>query len=91
MGKEVPRTPDAHISPAKSISFSKDDETGLFRKSVQGYTANHLEHTTKKSGKPSVDEELYELSTSDDYEYMFEVTGPGGKDYKLYFKKHTKV
>lgn len=91
MGKEKPRKPDAHISPAKSISFSKDDETGLFRKIEQNYTANHLDHTTKKSGKASVNEELYALSTEDDYEYMFEVSGPGGKQHKLYFKRHVKA
>ena len=27
MPKAIPRKPDAHISPAKSVSFSKDDET----------------------------------------------------------------
>ena len=88
MAKPIPRKPDAHYSNGKSVSFTRDTETKLFRKIEQEYRFNHLANITKKLGKPEISEELYELSSENDHEYMFEVSGPDGKQHKLYFKKH---
>ena len=51
---------------------------------------NHLDHVSKKIGKPEVSEDLYELSTSDSYEFMFEISAPGGTTQTLYFRKVEK-
>lgn len=90
MAKNIARKPGAHKSEGVTTSFSRDEKTGLYRKTQQKYNVNHLDHVSKKIGNPEVSEELYEISSEDDYEYKFEVSAPGGGVHTLYFRKHKK-
>ena len=90
MAKVIARKPDADVSEGVTVSFSRDQETGLFRKIEQKYSVSHLDYITKKIGKPEVSEDLYELSTSDSYEFKFEISAPGGTTQTLYFQKVEK-
>lgn len=87
MAKVIARKPDVHITESTTVSFSKDDETGLFIKTEQVTRTNLLDYTTKKIGKPRISKPVYELTTSDKWDYSFDVTGPDGKPCTLYFKK----
>ena len=88
MAKPIARKKGVHKSEGVTDSFSRDDKTGLYRKTEQKYRVNHLDHVSKKIGKPEDEEELYEISSEEDYEYKFEVSAPGGGSHILYFKKH---
>jgi hypothetical protein len=88
VAKPIARKKGVHKSEGTTVSFSRDDKTGLYRKSEQKYRVNHLDHVSKKIGKPEDSEELYEISTEEEYDYKFEVSAPGGKNHILYFKKH---
>lgn len=84
MAKLIPRKPDAHVSNGDSISFTKDDETGLFRKVTQTAAFNHLEHTVKKV-KKEVSKKLYKVGDENNWDYKFEVTLPNGNPTTVYF------
>ena len=90
MAKPIARKKGVHKSEGVTVSFSRDDETGLYRKTEQKYRVNHLDHVSKKIGKPEELEELYELSSEDSYDYKFEVSAPGGGTHVLYFKLYKK-
>jgi hypothetical protein len=87
MAKVIARKSDAHKSESISLSFTKDSATGLYKKVEQKVKYSHLDHITKKLGKPIVDENLYELSDESDYDHTFELTTPSGKPYIMYLKK----
>jgi len=89
MGKVIARKPGVHIRENTTISFSKDDETGLFVKTEQDTRTNILDYTTKKIGKPRISKPVYELANSKKYDYSFDITDPDGKPMTLYFKKKT--
>ena len=84
MAKLIPRKPDAHVSNGESISFTKDDKTGLFKKVIQTSAFNHLEHTVKKL-KKEVSDKLYKVGNEENWDYKFEVTLPSGKPTIVYF------
>ena len=88
MAKPIARKKGVDRSEGTTVSFSKDDETGLFRKTEQKFRVNHIDHVSKKIGNLEVSKELYELSDEEDYDYKFEVSAPGGGNHTLYFKKH---
>ena len=88
LAKPIARKKGVHKSEGVTVSFSKDDKTGLFRKTEQKYRVNHLDHVSKKIGDPEVSDDMYELCDETNFEHKFEVSGPGGKFYTLYFKKH---
>ena len=90
MAKPIARKKGAHKSEGVTVSFSKDDETGLFRKTEQKYRVNHLDHVSKKIGQPEESKEFYKISNADDFDYMFEVSAPGGGTHVLYFKQVKK-
>ncbi len=87
MAKPIARKKGVHKSEGVTISFSRDDSTGLYRKVEQKYRVNHLDHVSKKIGKPEPSEDLYEISNEDDYDHKFEVSAPGGGTHTLYFKR----
>lgn len=91
MAKPIARKPDAHKSESTSLSFKKDPETGYYRKIEQKLRYHHLDHVTKKIGKPVVHEDFYEISTQDDFDHKFSVTGPDGKPFVLYLKKLEEI
>ena len=88
MGKCIARRRGVHVTDSTSISFKKDSESGLYHKIELDIKMRHLDHTTKKSGKPRISEEMYCIGTVDNWDYQFEVTGPGGKPYMIYFVEH---
>lgn len=88
MARVIPRDPDATTSDGTSISFTKDDETGLFRKVETVVNFNLIDYTSKKK-EVIKSEDLYELSDEKNWDYKFELTDPNGKLQKIYFKKHT--
>ena len=87
MAKVVAHRKGDNITESNSISFSKDPETGYYRKIEQGIKSYHKEHKTKKAGKSKVSEEFYCLGDESNWNYKFEVSGPDGKPYMVYFKK----
>ena len=90
MAKVIARRSGVHKSESTSISFKKDLERGLYKKIEHDIRSNHLEHTTKKSGKPRVSEEWYELGDESNWDYMFEVSGPGNNLLTVYFRKFSE-
>tara|TARA_A100001011_G_scaffold249702_1_gene258008 strand:- start:109 stop:387 length:279 start_codon:yes stop_codon:yes gene_type:complete len=87
MAKVTAHRKGDNITESNSISFSKDPETGLFKKIEQGIKSYHKEHKTKTAGKQKVSEELYCLGDESNWDYMFEVSGPDDKQHTIYFKK----
>jgi len=87
MAKVTAHRKGDNITESKSISFSKDLESGFYRKIEQGIKSYHKEHKTKKAGKSKVSEELYRLSNETDWDYKFEVSGFDGKPCTVYFKE----
>tara|TARA_Y100000592_G_scaffold92987_1_gene155489 strand:- start:2541 stop:2810 length:270 start_codon:yes stop_codon:yes gene_type:complete len=87
MGKVIARKPGAHVAEGTTVSFSRDNETGLFVKIEQDTKTNILEYTTKKMGKPRISDPVYQLTKDEDWEYSFDITGPDGKPLTLFFKK----
>lgn len=87
MAKPIARKIDAHKSDGESISFTRDSETGLFRKVEQKFSFNHLDYSTKKVGKPIVSECYYEITDEENHEYSFDVSSPSGKNVKIYLKE----
>lgn len=86
MARVIPRDPDANSSDGKGISFTKDDETGLFRK-VESIVNYNLIDYTKKKKKTEVSENFYRISDEKSWDYKFEVTDPSGKLQTIYFKE----
>ena len=87
MAKVIARKPEALTSENRSISFTKDKDTGLYRKIEQTTKCNHLDHTIRKPNKAVVSENFFRLSDEKDYDYKFEVSGPNGKPCTIYFKE----
>ena len=85
MAKCTARRRGVHVSSGTSVSFKKDDDTGLYRKIEHDIKMRHLEHSTKMSGKPRISEELYCLGSENDWDYKFEITGFDGNPQTLYF------
>ena len=88
MAKVTAHRKGDNITESKSISFTKDPETGLYRKIEQGVKSYHKEHKTKTAGKKQISEELYCIGNESEYDYKFEVSAPGNKQHIIYFKKH---
>jgi len=88
MAKCLVRRRGVHVTNSSSISFRKDSETGLYHKIEHDIKMRHLDHTTKKSGKPRVSEEMYCIGTADNWDYQFEVTGLDGNPHVVYFVEH---
>ena len=88
MARCVARKSGVHLTTSTSISFKKDAESGRYQKIEQNVRSNHLEHTTKKSGKPIISEETYCIGTVDNWDYQFEVTGFDGKPHIVYFVRY---
>jgi len=87
MAKCVAHRKGDNTSNSVSISFTKDQETGLYRKIEKDIRLYHKDHKTKSIGKERVSEEFYKLSNSEDYDYAYEVSSPNGKPVSIYFKK----
>lgn len=68
------------------IAFKKDSDTGLYRLITQEVTretvAGDIECQPEKKS-----DDLYEVSTQEDYEYSFEYDDIDGKKNKIYFRK----
>jgi hypothetical protein len=88
MARVIARKPGAHKSEGTSIAFKKDPDTGLYRKIEHDTRTYHLEHKTKKTGKPRVSDEWYELGSENDWEFKFDVTGINGEPHTIYFRQH---
>ena len=91
MAKCIAHRKGDNLSDSLSISFTKDDETGFYRKVEKDIRTNYKEHKTKSIGKPRVSEELYRLSNSEDFDFKYEVSAPGGGIHILYFRAITKA
>ena len=87
MAKCVAHRKGDNTSNSVSISFSKDQETGLYRKIEKDIRLYHKDHKTKSIGKERVSEDFYKISNSDDFDYEYEVSAPSGKLVTIYFKK----
>ena len=87
MAKCVAHRKGNNTSDSISISFTKDLETGLYRKVEKDIRTNYKEHKTKMIGKPRISDELYELSNKDDFEYSYQVSTPAGEMVYVYFKR----
>jgi len=87
MARVIARKSGAHKSESTSIEFRKDPGTGLYRKIEHDIRSNHLEHKTKKTGKPRISETWYELGDENNWEFKFDVTGMNGKPHTIYFKQ----
>ena len=90
MARPIARKKGVDKSEGVTVSFSKDKETGLFRKTEQKYRINHIDHISKKIGQPEDTGEFYDISNSEDFDYKFEVSSPNGGTHILYFKKVKK-
>lgn len=90
MAKPIARKKGVHKSEGVTVSFSRDSETGLYKKIEQKYRVNHLDHVSKKIGKPEVSDDLYEISNEEDYDHKFDLSVPGGKSQTFYLKKCKK-
>jgi hypothetical protein len=86
MAKPIARKPGAHVSESTVISFTKDSETGYYKKTEQKTKIDHLDYKAKKLGKPVECEKLYEMVKGDDWDYSFSTNGPDGKEHTFYFK-----
>ena len=87
MAKCVAHRKGDNTSNSVSISFTKDQETGLYRKIEKDIRLYHKDHKTKSIGKERLAEEFYRLSDEKDYDYSYEVSSPSGKMVSIYFKK----
>ncbi len=87
MAKCVAHRKGDNTSNSVSISFSKDIETGLFRKIEKDIRLYHKDHKTKSVGKERISEEFYKISNADDFDYTYEVSDLNGKLISIYFKK----
>ena len=87
MAKCVAHRKGDNTSNSVSISFIKDQETGLYRKIEKDIRLYHKDHKTKSIGKERASEELYKLSNSEDFDYSYEVSSPSGEMVSIYFKK----
>ena len=90
MAKCVAHRKGDNTSNSVSISFTKDQETGLYKKVEKDIRLYHKDHKTKSVGKERISEEFYKLSNQEDFDYTYEVSGPGGKTVSIYFKKVEK-
>ena len=61
MAKPIARKPGAHVSESTVISFTKDIESGYYKKIEQKTKIDHLDYKAKKIGKPTTSEKLYEI------------------------------
>tara|TARA_E500000331_G_C17067875_1_gene631230 strand:+ start:98 stop:367 length:270 start_codon:yes stop_codon:yes gene_type:complete len=68
------------------VGFKKDKSTGLYHLVTQEVTRETVSGDIKCKPKKE-SEDLYELSTEDDYEYLFEYEDIDGKKNKIYFRK----
>ena len=87
MAKPVARKSGAHKTESTAISFSKDQDTGLYKKIEQKIRYSHLDHITKKIGKPIVHENLYMISDENDFDHSFTVSSPKGDPVVIYLKE----
>lgn len=87
MAKCVAHRKGDNTSNSVSISFSKDKETGLYKKIEKDIRLYHKDHKTKSIGKERISEEFYRISNSDDFDYTYEVSSPSGEIVSIYFKK----
>jgi len=87
MAKCVAHRKGDNTSNSVSISFSKDSESGLYRKIEKDIRLYHKDHKTKSVGKERISEEFYRISDSNDFDYSYEVSAPSGKLVSIYFKK----
>ena len=87
MAKCVAHRKGDNTSNSVSISFSKDQETGLYKKIEKDIRLYHKDHKTKSIGKERISEELYKISDSTDFDYSYEVSAPNGDLISIYFKK----
>lgn len=87
MAKCVAHRKGDNTSNSISISFSKDQETGLYRKIEKDIRLYHKDHKTKSIGKERISEDFYKISNSDDFDYEYKVSAPNGKLVSIYFKK----
>ena len=87
MAKCVAHRKGDNTSNSVSISFSKDKETGFYRKVEKDIRLYHKDHKTKSIGKERVSEEFYRISDSSDFDYSYEVSSPSGEMVSIYFKK----
>ena len=91
MAKPIARKAGVHKSESTAVSFSRDPETGYFIKTSQKVRVNHLDHSSKRIGKPEVSDDFYEISEETDFDHKFTVTGPSGKDIDIFLKKVEKL
>jgi len=87
MAKCIARKPGASKSISKSVSFTKDEESGFYKKITQDYIFDSLLGTTKKEGKKIISESNYKISDENNYDHAFEVSGPDGKRVVIFFKE----
>jgi len=87
MAKCVAHRKGDNTSNSVSVSFTKDQETGLYRKIEKDIRLYYKDHKTKSIGKERTSEELYRLSDSSDFDYSYEVSSPSGEIVSIYFKK----
>ena len=87
MAKCVAHRKGDNTSNSVSVSFSKDSETGLYRKIEKDIRLYHKDHKTKSVGKERISEEFYRISNAEDFDYSYEVSAPNGKLVSIYFKK----
>ena len=87
MAKCVAHRKGDNLSDSVSISFTKDSETGLYRKVEKNIRSNYKDHKTKSIGKPKTSEEFYHLSNAEDFDFKYEVSSPSGELVTIYFKK----
>ena len=87
MPKVVAHRKGDNITESKSIAFSKDPETGYYRKIEQDIKSYHKDYKTKSTGKKRVSKELYQLSDEFNWDYKFEIGGFDGKMQTVYFKE----
>jgi len=79
---------DIYLSQA--VSWSRDSETGFYWKTTQELTTDTTLQTTKKTGKPIVDELPFKISDESDYSASMQYTGPDGKVMTVYLQVVTE-
>ncbi len=72
---------------SEMVQWSRDPDTGHYWRITQELTHNLSENTTKKNGKPIKSDNLYVVSTEDDFDYIMEFTGFDGNPAKMYLKE----
>ncbi len=87
MGKVVAHRKGDNTSNSVSISFTKDQETGLYKKVEKDIRLYHKDHKTKSIGKERISKEFYELSDETNWDYKFDISGFDGKPHTIYFKE----